>query len=143
MTGVNEPADTTRMPLSTQLFRFVATGGLSAVVDYGLLVLLMSAVGLDHTPAKALSWVAGTITAYAINSRWTFQADRSTKRLMAVVVLYLLTFALQVGTFAWAFPPLEAAWGTAVAQAVGFVIAQGVATTVNFIVQRTVIFAGA
>ena len=41
-----------RMPLSTQLTRFVLTGGLSAIVDYGLLVLGMEA-GLGHDPAKA------------------------------------------------------------------------------------------
>ena len=58
MSRVTEPAETTRMPLSTQLFRFVATGGLSAVVDFGLLVLGMNLAGLDHTTAKALSWVA-------------------------------------------------------------------------------------
>ena len=52
-------------------------------------------------------------------------------------------FALQVGTFALVFPPLEAWWGTGAAQAVGFVIAQGLATTVNFIVQRVWIFRAA
>lgn len=137
---MSDPVAGTRMPLSTQLFRFVVTGGLSAVVDYGLLVVGMGAAGLEHTPAKALSWVAGTITAYLINSRWTFRAEHSHRRFAAVVLLYVLTFALQVGTFALVFPPLESAWGTTTAQFVGFVIAQGLATTVNFIVQRTVIF---
>ncbi|WP_235750655.1 GtrA family protein [Nigerium massiliense] len=127
------------LPLRTQLTRFIITGGLSAVVDYGLLVLGM-ALGLGHSPAKALSWVAGTVTAYAINSRWTFKAEPSTKRLAAVAALYLATFVLQVGTFSLIYDPLDAAWGRAAAQFVGFVIAQGVATTVNFIVQRTVIF---
>lgn len=131
------PAPT--LPLSTQLFRFVATGGLSAVVDYGLLVAGM-ALGLGHTLAKSVSWLAGTITAYAINSRWTFRAAPSTRRFLAVAGLYLLTFALQVGTFDLIFPPLQDALGLAAAQLVGFVIAQGLATTVNFIVQRAFIF---
>ena len=137
------PADsqrpTERMPLATQLTRFVLTGGVSAVVDYGLLVVGM-ALGLAHAPAKAISWVFGTLTAYAINSRWTFDAKGSKGALAAVIVLYLTTFVLQVGTFALIFPALEAWWGTAVAQIVGFVIAQGLATTVNFIVQRAFIF---
>lgn len=140
MEGVTGAADRTRMPLTTQLFRFVVTGGVSALVDYGLLVFGMNVAGLDHTGAKALSWVAGTITAYAINSRWTFQAEHSNRRLAAVAALYLLTFALQVGTFAVVYPPLAGAWGQSAAQFVGFVIAQGIATTVNFIVQRMVIF---
>lgn len=146
MDAVTQPPDpdlaapeASRLPLGTQLFRFVLTGGLSAVVDFGLLWVGMS-FGLGHGVAKAISWVFGTLTAYAINSRWTFTSDGSRTKLAAVVVLYLLTFALQVGTFWLAFPPLEAAWGTGVAQVVGFVIAQGLATAVNFVVQRTLIF---
>ena len=78
--------EASRMPLGTQLFRFVVTGGLSAVVDYGLLVAGM-AMGLGYSAAKALSWVAGTVTAYAINSRWTFSSAGSQRQFAAVVVL--------------------------------------------------------
>ena len=133
------------LPLQTQLVRFVLTGGLSAVVDFGLLVTLMHGFfgvpGLGHTPAKALSFVAGTTTAYLINRRWTFKAEPSKGRFLAVVVLYAVTFALQVGLFSLLFSALTAqGYGRLTVQVVGFVIAQGVATTVNFIVQRAVIF---
>ena len=128
------------LPLRTQLVRFVLTGGLSAVVDFGLLVLLMH-LGLGHTPAKALSFVAGTTTAYLINRRWTFRAEPSRRRFLAVVVLYAVTFALQVGLFSVLFTWLNAhGFSLPVVQVVGFVVAQGVATTVNFVVQRAVIF---
>jgi putative flippase GtrA len=133
------------LPLRTQLVRFVLTGGLSALVDFGLLVLLMHGFlgvpGLGHTAAKALSFVAGTTTAYLINRRWTFVAEPSRRRFAAVVVLYALTFALQVGLFSLLFDELTAQHlPLRVVQLVGFVVAQGVATTVNFIVQRGVIF---
>lgn len=128
------------MDLRTQLVRFVLTGGLSAVVDFGLLVALMAA-GLGHTGAKALSFVAGTTTAYLINRRWTFRAAPSRGRFAAVVVLYALTFALQVGLFSLLFTSLSRAGLSQLAVQVGaFVVAQGVATTVNFVVQRAVIF---
>lgn len=132
------------MGLRTQLVRFVVSGGLAAVVDFGLLVVLMNLAGLDHTPAKALSFVAGTTTAYLINRRWTFKAEPSKRRFAAVyVLLYGVTFILQVGLFAVGFPWLLGLSGSqTVAQVVGFVIAQGVATTVNFIVQRGLIFRG-
>ncbi|MGV8907913.1 MAG: GtrA family protein [Propionicimonas sp.] len=130
-----------RLGLHTQLVRFVITGVLSAVVDFGLLVTLMNLAGLDHTTAKAISFVAGTTTAYLINRRWTFQADGSKRKFAAVVVLYGLTFVLQVGLFAVLYPWVLGLSGSqTMAQVVGFVIAQGVATTVNFIVQRTLIF---
>jgi putative flippase GtrA len=130
-----------RLGLHTQLVRFVITGGLSAVVDFGLLVALMNLAGLDHNTAKAISFVAGTTTAYLINRRWTFQSDGSKRKFAAVVLLYALTFVLQVGLFAVLFPWVLGLSGSqTIAQVVGFVIAQGVATTVNFIVQRGLIF---
>ncbi|MFX4272420.1 GtrA family protein [Propionibacteriaceae bacterium Y1685] len=135
------PAGEPHHKLSTQLVRFVITGGLSAVVDFGLLNLLMLVFGWEHTWAKAVSFIAGTTTAYMINRRWTFRAEPSTKRFIAIVILYAITFALQVGLFSLLFWMLQ---GTGlpvvVINAIAFVIAQGVATTVNFIVQRTVIF---
>ena len=89
-------APAARPALRTQLVRFIITGVLSAIVDYGLLVVLM-AVGLDYVPAKVLSFIAGTTTAYLINRRWTFVSDGSRRKFAAVMGLYALTFVLQVG----------------------------------------------
>jgi putative flippase GtrA len=137
--GVESPPAAT-LPLRTQLTRFVISGGLAAVVDFGLLNLFM-ALGLGPNLAKALSFVAGTTTAYLINRRWTFQAEPSRRRFAAVVALYGLTFAVQLGLWAISYPWLLGATGSdAAARVIGFVIAQGVATTVNFVVQRTLIF---
>jgi putative flippase GtrA len=127
------------LPLRAQLTRFVITGGLSAIVDFGLLVVLMH-LGLGHTPAKALSFVAGTTTAYLINRRWTLRAAPSKRRFLAVVVLYAVTFALQVGLFSILYTALEPRLSQLAVQVIGFVIAQGVATTVNFVIQRSIIF---
>lgn len=122
------------------MVRFIMTGVLSAVIDFGVLVLLMH-FGLTHNPAKAISFVCGTITAYAINRRWTFRAGPSTRRFVGVLVLYGCTFFVQVGLFAVLFPLLRG-WHLSliVVQTTAFVIAQGVATIVNFVVQRVVIF---
>lgn len=131
------PGQHHRLPV--QLFRFVLTGGLSAVVDFGVLVLLMH-FGLSHTPAKAVSFVCGTTTAYLINRRWTFRAGPSRRRFVGVLILYGATFLIQVGLFSLIFAILQDRLPLLLVQAIAFVIAQGVATTVNFIVQRTVIF---
>jgi putative flippase GtrA len=126
--------------LSVQMFRFLMTGGLSAIVDFGILVLLMH-FGLSHTPAKAISFVCGTTTAYLINRRWTFRSGPSTRRFLGVMTLYGATFFVQVGLFSVLFPLLRSTGlPLIVVQVIAFVIAQGVATTVNFVVQRVVIF---
>ncbi|MGW5386961.1 GtrA family protein [Nocardia sp. NPDC003963] len=124
--------------LVTQLVRFGVTGVLSAVVDFGLYVLLLEVVGVPVNPAKAIGFIAGTTTAYLINRRWTFAAEPSRARFIAVVILYALTFCVQVGInwiFYHAFD--EGVWWRV---PLAYVIAQGTATVINFVVQRLVIF---
>jgi putative flippase GtrA len=127
---------TARLSLKTQVWRFILTGGLSAIVDFGLYVAFL-ALGLHVNIAKTLSFVAGTTTAYLINRRWTFQAPPSRARFIAVIALYALTYAVQVGINYFFYMQFEnEPWRVPVA----FVIAQGTATVINFVVQRSVIF---
>ncbi|WP_308198647.1 GtrA family protein [Hoyosella sp. YIM 151337] len=134
---LDEYTSTADVPLTTQVFRFGVTGGLSAIVDFGTLLAFL-AFGLPFWLAKSISFILGTTTAYMINRRWTFKAPHSNARFFAVVALYGVTFALQVGisTALYHYFPADAWWRVPVA----FVIAQGTATVINFIVQRTVIF---
>jgi putative flippase GtrA len=133
---VAEPPIPPTLGLKTQVVRFVITGALAAIVDFGLYAAGLAA-GLNVNVAKSLSFVAGTATAYLINRRWTFQAPPSKARFGAVMLLYAVTYTVQVGiNYIFYMRFAEHQWRVPVA----FVIAQGTATVINFIVQRTVIF---
>lgn len=131
-----EIAASAQLPLKTQVWRFVVAGGLSAVVDFSLYVALLR-LGLQVNVAKSLSFIVGTTTAYLINRRWTFRAPPSKARFVAVCVLYALTYSVQVGiNYLFYLQFANEPWRVPAA----FVIAQGTATVINFIVQRSVIF---
>ena len=128
------------MSLKTQAFRFILTGGLSAVVDLGLLSLFQLVFGLPVPIARTISFIAGTTTAYMINRRWTFQAESSTSRFLAVVALYAVTFFINIGLQTFCSALFESwNWNEALAMVLAYVIAQGTGTTINIIVQRTLI----
>lgn len=133
---IDDQAAVEPVPLGTQLVRFVISGGISGCVDFGLYVVLL-AVGLHVVPAKSISYVAGTSTAYVLNRRWTFRASPSVARFVAFWVLYGITFAVQVGINTVLFHTLPVEWWRI---PFAFVVAQGIATVINFVVQRTVIF---
>ena len=127
--------------LMIQMTRFIISGVIAAVVDFGLTFVMLNVFGASDFWGKSVGWVFGTITAYLINVRWTFMTKSSPKQVLAVAALYLITYATQVGIFTVLNPWLvEQGWSVKLAQFGAFVVAQGVATVVNFIVQRTVIF---
>ncbi len=141
--GEDRPAghvDVEHVGLLQQAIRYLGTGVMSAVVDFGLLLILM-ALGIGYTPAKATSFVVGTITAYSLNRRFTFKAQPSKRRFVLTMLTYVITFALQVGIFSQLFPLLTAAHLPRFAvQAISFFFAQGAATVANFSLQRWLIF---
>lgn len=141
--STSEAADREHLDLKTQLIRFVLTGAFSAVVDFGITLILTMGIGTSDFVAKTVGFICGTTTAYLLNRRWTFKAEPSTKRMIAVWALYVTMYGVQTGIYLGilaAFPPSGDGAGDYIVRAVAFVVAQGTATVVNFIVQRTVIF---
>jgi putative flippase GtrA len=132
MTAPSRP----ELGLAAQLSRFVAIGAVSALVDFGIYHGLL-AIGLFPSGSKAISFVCGTATAYLLNRRFTFASAGGKGRVAGFVALYGTTFALNVGTNALMLAVLPA---MPLRTSAAWVIAQAVATTINFVMLRTVVF---
>ena len=130
-------SDPVPLGLAAQLSRFVVIGVLSALVDFGVYHGLL-ALGTWPSAAKAVSFILGTTTAYLLNRQFTFaSAGGGRGRLAGFVALYGTTFALNVGTNALMLAVLPT---MPLRTSLAWVIAQGVATVINFVMLRTVVF---
>jgi putative flippase GtrA len=122
--------------LIDQAVRFFVFGVLSAGVDFGIYTLLLH-VGLWADVSKGISFICGTITAYLLNRRWTFDSEGGAAPAIRFGILYTTTFFVNVGVNAAGLAVFSAeSWRVPVA----WVIAQGVATVINFVLLRTVVF---
>lgn len=126
--------------LTGQLLRFVLVGGFCALLDFGTYQLLRS-IGMDHAPlvdiARAISFVIGTTTAYLLNKRFTFDATGGIRQVSSFVLLYGTTFFIAVGVNRLMLVLLpDSAWESTLA----WVVSQGAATTINFIMLKLVVF---
>ena len=124
-----------------QLVPFLIIGVGCAVVDFGITYGLTELSPLSRDLSKVVGWCFGTLIAYVLNSRFAFQAAVTVKKAGAVLLLYASTFAVQVLLYNITEGPLIAlGFVNPWKDATSFVIAQGVATVTNFVLQRRVIF---
>lgn len=135
VTGIRSaPAD---LGLAGQLTRFVLIGGVSALVDLGV-YLATFALGVNVHVAKGIGFVCGTTTAYLLNRRFTFATAGGKARLAGFMLLYgtTLTLNVSVNGLMLTILPRELPLQFLIAWA----IAQGTATSINFIMLRKVVF---
>ncbi|MDK8450489.1 GtrA family protein [Corynebacterium mastitidis] len=127
--------------LKSQGIRFLISGGISAVVDLGLTWVCNVLVGMSIPASRTIGFVFGTLVAYMINRRWTFSAEPSWRRFLAVMCLYAVTYGINVGGQTLCQRLFQDwGWDHNLALLVAFVLSQGTATVINFVMQRTFIF---
>ena len=134
--GAVAGADDGRDGLLGQLVRFAVVGALGAVVDLSVYTLGVH-LGLSYLVARAVSFVFGTATAYALNRRWAFRSEGGARRATGFALLYGTTFFVILGVNALALALLPDAWWKVT---LAWAISQGVGTAVNFVMLRTVVF---
>jgi putative flippase GtrA len=132
-----------RLSLFNQLFRFVLIGGGCALIDSGTYALLLT-LGWPYWLSKSISFILGTTASYLINRRFTFTGaskGNTTAKAGGFALVYLVTFFVNVGTnqLMISLTPNVVVTHT-VKIAICWVVAQGVATLMNFVMLKWVIF---
>ena len=117
-----------------QLPRFIVVGLTAVCVDFISYTLLLDT--LNYAPAKAASFIAGTIVAYTLNKYWTFEKkEHKNIELVKFLVLYGSTLFANVSVnhiSLLLFPQLVF---------LAFLFATGTSTVLNFIGQKWWVFA--
>lgn len=125
-----------------RILRFVLIGGCCAVLDLGTYQLLR-ALGMDHVPwgdlARACSFTLGTTAAYFLNRRFTFAAGyrEGIGQKSGYAVVYGFAFCVAVGVNRLF---LELLGDGELYSSLAWVISQGTATAVNFVLLNWVVF---
>jgi putative flippase GtrA len=133
--GVPPAADLSAV-LQQQALRFLAVGAFTAVVDFASYRLLL-AFDLPITPAKAIGFVIGTTLSYLLNRAWTFGAGQHA--VARFLVLYAVTLVANVAVNAAAVAALADVAGRIT---IAWLVAQAVASALNFLGMRSYVFAG-
>lgn len=71
-----------------EVFRFLITGGLSFVVDYGILIGLTTGLSVNYLISSAISFTVSVIVNYYLCVLWVFDgADKSNDK--KVVIMFV------------------------------------------------------
>jgi putative flippase GtrA len=91
-----------------EILKFSVVGILNTLLDAFIYFSLTRWVGLAAVGAKALSYSAGMLNSYILNSRFTFQAqDRSIRQIILFISLNLGVLGINTGIMALGYQILQ------------------------------------
>ena len=116
-----------------EVLRFLVGGGTAVVVDFCIYrLLLLFSWNMDI--AKMISFICGAGVGFIINKFWTFERKRFViKEVLKYVALYTCTGVINAIVNRCTLSIINI-------QIVGFLVATGVSTVLNFLGQKYVVF---
>lgn len=84
----------------SEIFRFCMVGGIATVIQYGMYVVFVDAVGVKAVPSTLISYAISFIFNYFLSSYFTFQKKPSTQNMLGFVASHACNMGLQTGMVA-------------------------------------------
>lgn len=122
--------------LLAQFLGFAGVGVIATLLQYVVLVLLVQIAGVNTTLSSAVGYVAGALTSYALNYRYTFRSNR--KHMESVIKFALVAcvgLALNTGVM------LVLTRGVRMHYLLAQLLATGIVLLWNFVANRSWTFA--
>lgn len=83
-----------------EIIRFGITGGLATLLQYGVYVVFVDAVGVKAVPSTMISYAISFIFNFLMSTYFTFRTRPSTMRGIGFTLSHMINMGLQVGTVA-------------------------------------------
>lgn len=81
----------------SEIVRFGLVGGLATVLQYGLYVVFVNAVGVKAVPSTMISYAISFIFNYFLSSYFTFHSRPTAKNGLGFTLSHLVNMGLQTG----------------------------------------------
>lgn len=122
--------------LKTQILRFLVTGGLAFIIDYGLLIACTELLGLNYLVSATIGFSVSVIFNYIISVIWVFVPAPGKSRLATMTLFISLSvIGLLINNgIMWAMVELFGLW-----YAFAKIVATAVVMVFNFITRKILI----
>ena len=84
----------------SEIVRFCLVGGLATVLQYGVYVVFVDAVGVKAVPSTLISYAISFIFNYILSSYFTFHKKPTTQNMLGFVSSHAINMGMQTGIVA-------------------------------------------
>ena len=85
---------------SAEAIRFIAVGGFTTVLQYGMYVVFVDAVGTTAVVSTLISYGISFIANFFLSSYFTFRSNPNAKKGLAFTLSHLINMGMQTGLVA-------------------------------------------
>lgn len=83
-----------------EILRFAITGGIATVLQYGVYVIFVDAVGVKAVPSTLISYAISFIANFLLSTYFTFKTKPTRRNGLGFVLSHLINMGLQTGLVA-------------------------------------------